>query len=154
MTFSPPPSTCRKKQLLYPSWHAAPPTCFTFSSTVSASQSTYTPRTSWTCPLSSPLRHSLFRLRLKYTARPVRTVSSNASRFIQASISTSPVSASWATAGTSPPAFSKSIIAGFTARGKGTERRGADSPGPALLAGGLEPGPDVGAGEHDQGPDP
>ena len=46
----------------------------------------------------------------KTSRRPVRTVSSNASRFIQASISTSPVSASWATAGTRPPPFSKSII--------------------------------------------
>src|SRR5215213_3649247 len=69
-----------------------------------------TPFTSWKWPLSSPLRHSLLRLRLKYTARPVRTVSSNASRFIHASMSTSPVSASWAMAGTSPPALSKSNI--------------------------------------------
>src|SRR5207248_4354466 len=34
----------------------------------------------------------------------------NASRFIHASISTSPVSASWAIAGTSPPALSKSSM--------------------------------------------
>src|SRR5262245_9727336 len=68
------------------------------------------PFTSWKWPLSSPLRQSLLRLRLKYTARPVRTVSSKASRFIHASMSTSPVSASWATAGIRPPALSKSNI--------------------------------------------
>src|SRR5215212_7039213 len=76
------------------------------------------PLTSWKWPLSSPFRHSLLRLRLKYTARPVRTVSSNASRFIQASISTCPVSASWATAGTSPPALSKFTMSVVPRRGR------------------------------------
>ena len=39
-SFKPLGVTWRKKHDGYPSWHAAPPTCSTFSSTVSPSQST------------------------------------------------------------------------------------------------------------------
>ena len=51
------------------------------------------------------MRQSLPRERDQYTASPVATVFARDSRFIQASMSTSPEAASCATAGTRPSAF-------------------------------------------------
>jgi hypothetical protein len=55
-----------------------------------------------TLPLSSPFFHSSARERDQKWAKPVSSVRASASAFIHATISTAPVVASWATAGTSP----------------------------------------------------
>src|SRR5574340_9298 len=90
-----------------------PPTCSIFSSTTSLSQSRRVSLTFCTWPDSSPLRHSLLRERDQYTPRPVRAVSSSASRFIHATIRISPLAASCAIAGTSPCASHLTVSSQF-----------------------------------------
>ena len=65
-------------------------------------------------PLVSPFTQSALRLRLKKVAFRVCSVRARLSRFIQASISTSPVEASWTIAGARPCAshFTSSAFIG------------------------------------------
>src|SRR6185436_18578436 len=98
-------SSLRKKQLSRPVWQAMPPACSTLSRIASASQSRRNSRSFCTWPDSSPLRHSLLRERDQYTACWVFAVSSNAARFIQATVRTLPEEKSWATAAISPCSF-------------------------------------------------
>src|SRR5690554_3545110 len=79
-----------------------PPFCSTFSKMTSASQSSRISRSICWCPELSPLRQSLPRDRDQYTAWPSSTVSFSDSAFIHAIIRISPLSASWAIAGTRP----------------------------------------------------
>ena len=87
------------------------------SSTVSPSQSSATETTRWRWPDVSPLTHCSCRLRLKYVASPVARVRPSAARSIQASMSTSPVAASCAIAGTSPPASKATAVERVGVRG-------------------------------------
>jgi hypothetical protein len=82
-------------------WQAGP-AGVTWRSTASASQSTAAPTTRWTFPLVAPLCQSSLRDREKNVASPVSKVFSSAARLCHASISTSPVAASWTIAGTRP----------------------------------------------------
>jgi hypothetical protein len=72
---------------------------------VSSSQSTSSSVTCSRLPEVSPLVHSALRVRLKNVANPVARVRSNASSFMNPTISTSPVVPSCTTAGMSPPSF-------------------------------------------------
>jgi hypothetical protein len=53
------------------------------------------------------------RERLKKVAKPLSRVRANASSFMKPTIRTSPLVASWATAGIKPPSFEKSICVFF-----------------------------------------
>ena len=65
----------RKKQVRSPVWHTLPsPSRFTFSSTVSSSQSTSADVTCRRLPDVSPFVHSLPRVRLKNVAKPLSSV--------------------------------------------------------------------------------
>src|SRR3989338_2905665 len=79
-----------------------PPCCSICISMTSPSQSSRISFTFWICPDSSHLCHSFLRERDQYTASPFCQVSLNASRFIHAIISTRPLAASCAMAGTNP----------------------------------------------------
>src|SRR5439155_18618428 len=87
---APVPSSRLKKQRRRPVWHAIPATDSTVRSTASASQSRRSSSTRSTCPEVSPFFHRTLRERDQYTASPVLAVLASASRFIHASISTSP----------------------------------------------------------------
>src|SRR6185312_6185308 len=87
-----------------PVWQAGP-SWSTRTSSASPSQSSRTSRTHCRCPEVSPFTQYSRRLRDQYVARPVVSVRCSASSSIHASMSTSPVSPSWTTAGTSPSAL-------------------------------------------------
>ena len=91
-------------------WQTLPsPSRFTFTSTVSSSQST---RMSTTCerlPEVSPFVHSVLRVRLKKVAKPVRRVIGQRLLVHEADHQHFALSASWTTAGISPSSFEKSI---------------------------------------------
>src|SRR5262249_4450717 len=90
-----------RKHVRAPGWHTLPsPSRFTFSSTVSSSQSTSSEVTCRRLPEVSPLVQSAFRVRLKNVANPVALVPSKASSFMNPTISTSPVVSSFTTPGT------------------------------------------------------
>src|SRR5262249_31082952 len=95
-------SSFRKKHERSPVWHTLPSPCgFTFTSTVSSSQSTRMSMTARRLPDVSPFIQSLLRVRLKNVAKPVLRVRASASSFMKPTIRTSDVSASWITAGIS-----------------------------------------------------
>ena len=84
-------------------WQAGP--CGTTpSSTVSPSQSRRAHSTSSTWPEVAPFSHSSPRERLQNVARRVASVRSRASAVCHATISTSPLAASWHTHATRPSA--------------------------------------------------
>src|SRR5207253_7239107 len=88
------------KQVRWPVWQTLPsPSRFTFTSTVSSSQSTRISTTACLLPEVSPFIHSVLRVRLKNVAKPVRRVASSATSFMKPTIRTSELSASWMTAG-------------------------------------------------------
>ena len=62
------------------------------------------PRSHWTSPEVSPLRHTSWRLRLQNTVRPSARLRRRVSSFIHATISTWPVAASCTMAGARPAA--------------------------------------------------
>src|SRR5580704_8861878 len=72
--------------------------------------------TRWLWPEVSPFFHSVLRVRLKYHASPVAMVLARACAFICATISTSPVAASVATAVTSPSASNFGVSANPSSR--------------------------------------
>ena len=78
-----------------PVWQTLPsPSRFTFTSTVSSSQSVSISTTCRRLPEVSPFIQSLLRVRLKKVAKPVRRVSASASSFMKPTIRTSALSAS------------------------------------------------------------
>ena len=98
---APSPVSAVKKHVRLPVWQATPSWC-TCTSSVSASQSAYTPWTCWLWPDVSPFRHGAWRDRDQKCVRPLSSVRATAARSIQATISTSPVSASCTIAGMRP----------------------------------------------------
>ena len=100
-------ATRLKKHVRLPVWQATPSWCARIRR-VSPSQSAYTASTCWRWPEVSPFCHSARRDRDQKWVSPVARVRSTASAFIHATMRTSPVSASWTTAGTRPFASKRS----------------------------------------------
>ena len=82
------------KQVRSPVWHAGPAGS-TSARMASSSQSSRSSLSFWTFPEVSPLCQSSFRERDQNHISPVARVRSSASSFMYASVSTSPVPASW-----------------------------------------------------------
>ena len=82
------------KQVRSPVWHAGPAGS-TSARMASSSQSSRSSLSFWTFPEVAPLCQSSFRERDQNHISPVARVRSSASSFMYASVSTSPVRASW-----------------------------------------------------------